>query len=75
MAREKVRCSRRLAASIRSGCGVRDVQGTICSLFDIALGFEANASGWQNIYFRSYLQGETPATIGPKVGRENRRVH
>jgi ABC-type polysaccharide/polyol phosphate transport system ATPase subunit len=47
--------------------GTRHVQGTICSLFDIALGFEANASGWQNIYFRSYLQGETPATIAPKV--------
>jgi ABC-type polysaccharide/polyol phosphate transport system ATPase subunit len=47
--------------------GSRIVRGSICSLFDIALGFEQNATGWQNIYFRSYLQGETPKTIKPKL--------
>jgi ABC-type polysaccharide/polyol phosphate transport system ATPase subunit len=36
-------------------------------LFDITLGFEADASGWENIYFRSYLQGETPQSIKGKV--------
>ena len=41
------------------------VQGTISSLFDIALGFERDASGWENIGYRSYLQGETP-TIDPR---------
>jgi lipopolysaccharide transport system ATP-binding protein len=47
--------------------GTRDVQGSICSLFDIAVGFETDATGWQNIYYRSYLQGETPRTIKPKL--------
>ncbi len=36
--------------------GSRRVEGSICSLFDIAVGFEMNATGWQNIHFRSYLQ-------------------
>jgi ABC-type polysaccharide/polyol phosphate transport system ATPase subunit len=47
--------------------GVRRVQGSICSLFDITYGFEQEATGWQNIYHRSYLQGETPRTIKPKL--------
>jgi ABC-type polysaccharide/polyol phosphate transport system ATPase subunit len=47
--------------------GARDVQGSIRSLFDIALGFESDATGWENIYYRSYLQGETPKTIKPKL--------
>jgi ABC-type polysaccharide/polyol phosphate transport system ATPase subunit len=47
--------------------GSRTVNGRISSLFDITLGFEADASGWENIYFRSYLQGETPQSIKGKV--------
>ena len=47
--------------------GTRGVRGSICSLFDISLGFEPNATGWQNVYFRSYLQGETPKSIKPKL--------
>src|SRR5262245_26328943 len=47
--------------------GRRVVAGSICALFDIALGFEMEASGWQNIYYRSYLQGETPATVKAKL--------
>ena len=47
--------------------GTRTIQGSICSLFDIALGFEPEATGWQNIYFRSYLQGETPRTVKGKL--------
>lgn len=39
------------------------VTGRICSLFDIMVGFELEASGWDNIRFRSYLHGETPRTI------------
>lgn len=46
---------------IRSGKKI--VQGTIGSMFDIYLGFEPDATGWQNIYYRSYLQGETPRTV------------
>jgi ABC-type polysaccharide/polyol phosphate transport system ATPase subunit len=47
--------------------GRRIVEGQISSLFDIALGFELDASGWENIMYRGYLQGETPATIRDKI--------
>jgi ABC-type polysaccharide/polyol phosphate transport system ATPase subunit len=47
--------------------GTREVEGQISSLFDIALGFETDASGWENIMYRGYLQGETPATIKDKI--------
>ncbi|MCS7044833.1 MAG: ABC transporter ATP-binding protein [Gemmataceae bacterium] len=47
--------------------GRRHVVGSICSLFDIALGFEPEATGWQNIHYRSYLQGETRTSLGQKL--------
>jgi lipopolysaccharide transport system ATP-binding protein len=50
---------------IRSG--TLDVRGSICSLFDIMLGFEPEASGWENIRFRSYLQGATPKQVKAKL--------
>ncbi|MCS7270792.1 MAG: ABC transporter ATP-binding protein [Gemmataceae bacterium] len=43
------------------------VHGRVCSLFDITLGFEPDASGWENIVYRAYLQGETPATLRSKI--------
>jgi ABC-type polysaccharide/polyol phosphate transport system ATPase subunit len=43
------------------------VHGQIGSLFDIALGFEPEANGWQNIMYRGYLQGETPKSIHEKM--------
>jgi ABC-type polysaccharide/polyol phosphate transport system ATPase subunit len=47
--------------------GRRIVQGRISSLFDIALGFEMEASGWENIAYRGYLQGESPQSIQAKM--------
>jgi ABC-type polysaccharide/polyol phosphate transport system ATPase subunit len=47
--------------------GNRHVEGRISSLFDIALGFETDATGWENISFRGYLQGETPRTVRAKM--------
>jgi lipopolysaccharide transport system ATP-binding protein len=47
--------------------GRRVVEGSISSLFDLMLGFEAEATGWENIRYRGYLQGETPRTLGPKI--------
>jgi ABC-type polysaccharide/polyol phosphate transport system ATPase subunit len=47
--------------------GERVVEGKVSSLFDIALGFEMDASGWENIAFRGYLQGESPSSIRDKV--------
>jgi ABC-type polysaccharide/polyol phosphate transport system ATPase subunit len=43
--------------------GERIVDGAVGSLFDINVGFEPDATGWQNIRYRSYLQGETPSSI------------
>ncbi|MCI0701735.1 MAG: ABC transporter ATP-binding protein [Planctomycetia bacterium] len=47
--------------------GTREVEGRICSLFDITLGFEVEATGWDNILYRAYLQGETPRSIRSKM--------
>jgi lipopolysaccharide transport system ATP-binding protein len=47
--------------------GRRLVEGQISSLFDIALGFEQDASGWENITYRGYLQGETARSIRSKL--------
>ncbi|MCE9563127.1 MAG: ABC transporter ATP-binding protein [Planctomycetes bacterium] len=47
--------------------GKCDVKGSVCSLFDISVGFENEATGWENIVYRSYLQGESPATLKGKM--------
>jgi ABC-type polysaccharide/polyol phosphate transport system ATPase subunit len=47
--------------------GKRFVRGQISSLFDIALGFEQEASGWENIKYRGFLQGETPKSVKSKM--------
>jgi len=47
--------------------GRRHVQGRISSLFDITLGFEQDASGWENIAYRGFLQGETRRSIRAKT--------
>jgi ABC-type polysaccharide/polyol phosphate transport system ATPase subunit len=49
--------------------GKRIVQGRIASLFEITLGFEMDASGYENIAFRSYFQGETPRTLRGKTAQ------
>jgi ABC-type polysaccharide/polyol phosphate transport system ATPase subunit len=43
-----------------------EVEGKVSSLFDISLGFEPEANGWENIAYRSYLQGETPQSVRRK---------
>ena len=47
--------------------GRRKVVGSISSLFDISLGFEHDDSGWENIRYRAYLQGETSRSIARKI--------
>ena len=42
------------------------IEGRVCALFDIYAGFEWEATGWENLYYRCYLQGETPASIQAK---------
>jgi lipopolysaccharide transport system ATP-binding protein len=60
---------RTIAGVYPSAAGVREVEGRIASLFDIAAGFEWNATGWENIHLRAYLQGETPSTLGDNLKR------
>src|SRR5262249_30170825 len=52
-----------LAGIYQPTAGTMKVEGRVSSLFDIALGFEMDANGWENINYRSYLQGETPRTV------------
>jgi lipopolysaccharide transport system ATP-binding protein len=47
--------------------GQRRVEGAICSLFDIGVGFELAATGWENIRYRAYLQGDTPKGVNEKM--------
>lgn len=47
--------------------GRLQVQGKVSALFDLMLGFESEATGWENIRYRGYLQGETPRSIGAKT--------
>jgi ABC-type polysaccharide/polyol phosphate transport system ATPase subunit len=56
-----------LAGIYPPSSGIRNVDGKISSLFEISLGFESDANGWENIRYRSYLQGETPQSVEPKV--------
>jgi ABC-type polysaccharide/polyol phosphate transport system ATPase subunit len=55
-----------LAGIYQPTSGKMIVEGRISSLFDIALGFEHDGNGWENINYRSYLQGETPRTVQAK---------
>jgi ABC-type polysaccharide/polyol phosphate transport system ATPase subunit len=47
--------------------GRRVVEGQIASLFDISIGFELEGTGWENIVYRGYLQGETPRSMTSKI--------
>lgn len=47
--------------------GQLTVEGRISSLFELSLGFEQDASGWENIFYRGYLQGETPKSVRSKM--------
>jgi ABC-type polysaccharide/polyol phosphate transport system ATPase subunit len=46
--------------------GTIDVEGEIASLLDIGIGVQAEASGWENIAYRCYLNGDTPAQLREK---------
>jgi ABC-type polysaccharide/polyol phosphate transport system ATPase subunit len=55
-----------LAGIYRPSSGERVVEGRVTSLFDIALGFEMDATGWDNILYRGYLQKESPRSMRAK---------
>ena len=56
-----------LAGIYRPSRGRRLVEGRISSLFEIGLGFELEATGWENIRYRGYLQRESPRSIREKM--------
>lgn len=58
---------RTIAGIYPLAAGERRVEGRICSLFDAAAGMEWNATGWENIRLRAYLQGESPASLEAKL--------
>lgn len=47
--------------------GERQVEGRISTLFNIMLGFEAFGTGWDNIRYRAYLQGDSKAQVDAKI--------
>ena len=47
--------------------GVMNVEGKISSLFEFATGFEMEQTGWDNIYLRGLMLGETPQSITEKM--------
>src|SRR5262249_1060712 len=63
----KATWGRLLAGIYEPTSGRRVVEGRISSLFDLMLGFEPEASGWENIRYRGYLQGETRRSMQTKI--------
>lgn len=51
----------------RPSSGVLKVEGRISSMFELATGFEMEANGWDNIYIRGLMLGETPESIRKKM--------
>lgn len=56
-----------LAAIYPPTNGVCKVQGRISSMFELATGFEMELNGWDNIYLRGLMLGETPDNIKGKM--------
>jgi ABC-type polysaccharide/polyol phosphate transport system ATPase subunit len=55
-----------LAGIYPPSAGRLRVDGRVSSLFELAMGFEWDGTGWENISYRCYLQGETRATVRAK---------
>ncbi len=47
--------------------GLLTVEGRISSMFELATGFEMESNGWDNIYLRGLMLGETPNSIKSKM--------
>lgn len=47
--------------------GKKKVEGKISSLFELATGFEMERNGWDNIYLRGLMLGESPQGIIEKM--------
>lgn len=47
--------------------GTLQVEGRISSMFELATGFEMEQNGWDNIYLRGLMLGESPKSIREKM--------
>lgn len=47
--------------------GILQTSGQISCLFELATGFQMECSGWDNIYLRGLMLGETPQSIRAKM--------
>ena len=47
--------------------GAVSVEGKISSMFELSTGFEMEQSGWDNIFLRGLMLGETPDSIQEKM--------
>lgn len=47
--------------------GKLEVKGRISSMFELSTGFEMESSGWDNIYLRGLMLGESPVEIQSKM--------
>ena len=56
-----------LAGIYSPASGKLTVEGRISSMFELATGFEMESSGWDNIYLRGLMLGETPTQIKGKM--------
>jgi ABC-2 type transport system ATP-binding protein len=56
-----------IAGALAPSVGQMDVNGKCMSMFDIGIGIDAEATGYENIYLRSLIMGLTPAEIEQKT--------
>jgi ABC-type polysaccharide/polyol phosphate transport system ATPase subunit len=56
-----------LAGVYRPTAGILRVRGRISSLFELNLGFDEDANGWENIRYRGYLLRESPRKLEQKI--------
>ena len=59
----------RSIAGVYQPCsGILVVHGTICTLFDISVGFDPEATGRENVYLRGFVMGMSRADIAQRMG-------
>lgn len=56
-----------LAGIYPPASGTMKVEGRISNMFELATGFEMESTGWDNIYLRGLMLGETPEEIQEKM--------
>lgn len=58
---------RSIAGVYRPCSGNLQVDGTICTLFDISVGFDPEATGRENVYLRGFVMGMNRADVAQRI--------